>query len=64
MRQPRCRVCGVEIVFELSEVSPAADWICLECSGATLADFMEEGMTEEDYSDNQIETMRTFHGKD
>lgn len=64
MSRPRkCSECGVEIVALLSDVGSTND-ICLKCSGATLEDFLDDDMTEEDYSDNQIEVMRSFHGKD
>lgn len=36
---PECSGCGEEIVAPLGEVIPGANWICLECSGATLEDF-------------------------
>lgn len=39
MREPRCSVCGAVIVEVLSNVGPANDYLCLECSGATLEDF-------------------------
>lgn len=60
----RCSVCRKEIVAVLSDVGPANDYLCLECSGATLEDFMEEGMAEEDEIDNHVHMMRLFHGKD
>jgi hypothetical protein len=41
-RAPKCKVCGAEILEALTEVSGAVEWLCLECSGATLADFMDE----------------------
>lgn len=42
MKTPKCSECGVEIVAPLSEIIPGADWICLECSGASLSDFLDE----------------------
>lgn len=42
MRTPKCKVCGAEIISPLSEVMAGADWLCLECSGATLSDFFDE----------------------
>jgi len=51
---PKCSVCGAEIVEPLSEVSGATDWVCLECSGATIEDFDES---------DRVHEMRTFHGK-
>lgn len=41
---PECSECGAEIVAPLSVVDGFAPWLCLECSGATLADF---GLEEE-----------------
>lgn len=58
------KVCRSEIVEPLVETSPANDWLCLECSGVTLADLMEEGMTEDDYAQNETEMRRLFHGGD
>lgn len=62
-RKRKCSECGAVIIAALSDVGSAND-ICLECSGATLADFLDDDMTEEDYRDNQVELLRTFHGKD
>ena len=43
MKQPRCSECKAEISIPLTDVIPGADWLCLECSGASLSDFdMEE----------------------
>lgn len=36
---PVCSECGAEITIPLSVVGGFAPWLCLECSGATLADF-------------------------
>lgn len=36
---PTCSNCGAEIVAPLLVVDGFAPWLCLECSGATLADF-------------------------
>jgi hypothetical protein len=36
---PICSECGEEIGLALSVVDGFAPWLCLECSGATLADF-------------------------
>jgi len=56
-------MCGKEITALLSQVAGASGTLCLECSGATIEDFMEEGIGEDDYLENEIETRRTFHGK-
>jgi RNA polymerase-binding transcription factor DksA len=37
----RCSECGDEIVEALLVVDPYAPWLCLECSGAALSDFVE-----------------------
>ncbi len=63
-RRPRCKVCRAEILEPLIETSPANGWLCLECSGVTLADLMEEDMTEDDYAQNELEMRRLFHGGD
>lgn len=63
-REPKCKMCGTVIVEMLVEVSPAADTVCLECSGATIEDFMEAGLTDEDHLENEVEALRIFHGKD
>jgi hypothetical protein len=63
-RKPRCSACRKVIEVVLSDVGAANDYLCLECSGATLEDFMEEGMTEEDEIENRVHAMRTFHGED
>jgi hypothetical protein len=36
---PRCSECKAEIVEALHDPIPGADWICLDCSGASLSDF-------------------------
>lgn len=64
MRQPKCKMCGAEIIETLVEASPANDWLCLQCSGATIEDFMEDGMTEEDYAEERAHILHQFHGKD
>jgi len=61
-REPKCEGCGKRIIAPLSEVSNANGWLCLECSGAVLDDFLEEGVTEEDYGADHVHLMRTFHG--
>lgn len=58
-RSPRCKICRAEIVEPLVEVSPASDWLCLECSGVTLGDLVDE----DEYAENEIEMRRLFHGK-
>lgn len=58
-RQPKCKMCGAEIVEPLSEAQGATDWLCLECSGATLADFVDE----DDYVEERVEMQRALHGK-
>lgn len=42
---PECNECGAEIVAALSVVGGFAPWLCLECSGATLADFVDPDAT-------------------
>lgn len=37
-----CSNCDAEIVAPLLIAHPDADWVCLECSGASLSDFVDE----------------------
>lgn len=38
---PQCDECGVEIVAAISmSIVPTTNWICLECSGASIEDFI------------------------
>lgn len=39
---PECSECGAEIVVALSVVDGFAPWLCLECSGASLSDFVDD----------------------
>lgn len=41
MQKAECGECGTEIIQPLGDVVDGQDWICLECSGATLSDFQE-----------------------
>jgi hypothetical protein len=41
-RQPRCENCGAVIVAVLSDVGDTNGFLCLRCSGATLADFDDD----------------------
>lgn len=67
-KEPKCDVCGVVIILMLSEPVGASGNLCLKCSGATLGDFLdgvfEEGISEEDYLLDRVETVRIFHGGD
>jgi len=61
-REPRCEGCGAVIIDALTDAPGAVGYLCLECSGAVLEDFLEEGMTEEDYAEDRVHHLRTFHG--
>lgn len=63
-RQVTCKMCGVIIIVLLTDMGNANDCLCLECSGATLEDFLEDGISKDDHIQDRVETMRTFHGKD
>lgn len=40
----KCTECGAEIIAILPTLAPAsADVICLECSGASIDDFFDDG---------------------
>lgn len=59
-KQPRCSMCGALITESLIVVSPANDWLCLDCSGATIGDLVDE----DEYAEDRVETLRAFHGID
>lgn len=40
------------------------DYCQHQCSEATLADFLEDGISDEDHMLDHVEQMRTFHGCD
>jgi len=61
-REPRCEGCGAEIIDALTDAPGAVGYLCLECSGAVLDDFLEDDRTEEDYVADRIQDLRTFHG--
>lgn len=63
-REPKCDNCGVVITLLLSTTGNANGYLCLDCSGATLDDFLEEGVSDEDRMADRVEQMRAFHGRD
>lgn len=62
-RQLKCKMCGATIAVLLADMGNANNSLCLECSGATLEDFLEDGISDDDHIQDRVEAMRTFHGK-
>ena len=50
---PTCSECSAEIVVALHVVDGFAPWLCLECSGATLSDFVDDEPESASHDPNQ-----------
>lgn len=61
-RQIKCEMCGAAIAALLTDMGNANGSLCLECSGATLEDFLEDGISEDEHVQDRVEAMRIFHG--